>query len=116
MRAFVLLVLCGWVGIAAAQGTGGRIGGGDWGGGGGGTGGAGGGTSSSWSSGGGWNHDFTPSIPSPPKIPDMPRYRPTSGTTSGSGIQMTPEEIDQLNREMRERRGGDGTFKIFFVL
>jgi hypothetical protein len=126
--AVIFFLLCCFAGIAEAQGTGGRIGGGDWGGGGAGGGGAGGGgggsigggggTSSSWSSSGGWNHDFTPTIPSPPKIPDFPSNRPTSdsGSTMGSGIQMPPEEIERWNRDVERMHDNDSTFDMMFVL
>ena len=107
MKALVaLLLLCG---VALAQETGGHMGGGDWGGGGGGYSG-GGGSIGGGSIGGGsspsWNHDSgwsAPSIPTytPPSY-TPPTYTPSTGTTGGSGIVLSDEERERINREFRE--------------
>jgi hypothetical protein len=100
----ILLALCG---VALAQETGGHMGGGDWGGGGGGggyTGGGGsiggGGSSPSWDHNTGWSAPSIPTYTPPSYTP--PTYTPSTGSTGGSGIAMTDEERERMNREFAE--------------
>jgi hypothetical protein len=92
--------------LAFAQETGGHMGGGDWGGGGGGgggytgTGGGGsiGGGSPSWDHDSGWSAPSIPTYTPPSYTP--PTYTPSTG--GGSGIVLSDEERERMNREFAE--------------